>query len=87
MTAGEFFRIASVITIASISVVSCKDGAPKVGSDGEIECGNCENIAVKCEGKPDVICVPTIEDAQPQGCIPEQSVSCAPGSGGSGGAG
>jgi len=87
MTVGEFVRIASILTVASLSVASCKDGGPTVGSNGEIECGTCQRTAVKCKGESEVICVPTIEDAQPQGCIPEQSVSCTPGSGGSGGAG
>jgi len=76
-------RVAAVLLVAGLAAIaSCKDDAETV--DG---CGNCERILVKCEGNLSTVCVRDLADAIPQNCIPEQSFDCAPGGGGSGGAG
>jgi len=76
-------RVAAVLLVAGLAAIaSCKDDAETVGG-----CGNCERILVKCEGVPSSVCVRNIDEAIPQNCIPEQSFDCAPGGGGSGGAG
>lgn len=80
--------LAAITLCGAAALASCKkDESAQLDANGNLECGTCERIAVKCEGSLTTLCVPKLEDAQPQNCIPEMSLDCTPGSGGSGGAG
>ena len=89
METRTLIRILGAIALSGVTaLMSCKkEESAQLDDSGNLACGNCERIAVKCEGSLTTLCVPKLEDAQPQNCIPEQSLDCTPGSGGSGGAG
>ena len=87
MLSGQMIRILVAMVFAGALGVAegCIDSGPKVGKSGNTieDCGDCERLAVKCEGENKVVCVTTIKDLDPS-CIAEFSKDCSP-AGGSGG--